>query len=75
MGHAEHTRSKRNRSIIISVTISVTILTSALLIWLVKVKKDKRKGESFYLATYKQLSMIYLPEVFSRIACVCVSQI
>ncbi|XP_022735566.1 uncharacterized protein LOC111288880 [Durio zibethinus] len=40
----KHTRSKRNRSIIISVTISVTILTSAILIWIVKMKKDKRKA-------------------------------
>ncbi|XVF78023.1 hypothetical protein PTKIN_Ptkin14bG0094900 [Pterospermum kingtungense] len=50
----KRTRSKRNRSIIISVTISVPILISALLIWQVKIKKDKRKGEdllSFELNT------------------------
>ncbi|XWS09912.1 hypothetical protein CRYUN_Cryun39dG0030500 [Craigia yunnanensis] len=39
------TQNKRMRSIIVSVTISVTILTSALFIWQVKRKKDKRKGE------------------------------
>ena len=61
MGHAEGTQSTRKRSIIISLTISVTILTSALLIWQVKMKKDKSKGESFSLATYKQLSMILWP--------------
>ncbi|XVF34134.1 hypothetical protein REPUB_Repub18cG0032100 [Reevesia pubescens] len=41
----KHTRSKRKQSIIISVTISATILTLALFIWQVKMKKNKRKGE------------------------------
>ncbi|KAK6229547.1 hypothetical protein SCA6_018498 [Theobroma cacao] len=37
------TGNKRKQSIIISVTISVTIFTSALLIWQVRKKKQKRK--------------------------------
>ncbi|XP_017985300.1 PREDICTED: G-type lectin S-receptor-like serine/threonine-protein kinase At1g11300 [Theobroma cacao] len=43
------TGNKRKRSIIISATISVTIFTSALLIWQVRKKKQKRKGENLLL--------------------------
>ncbi|KAK8676833.1 hypothetical protein V6N13_142395 [Hibiscus sabdariffa] len=44
--------SNIRRAIILSVTVSMTIFGSALLIWQVKKKRDKRKGEGLDLLTF-----------------------